>query len=145
MNAQKPKIYFFISTICVVVASIMISLIQFASVDGTKTQKIFSLVIAIVFWLSFACSQLFFWLIDFNRKKVGFGNGYKIGLISFFQNKEAKIADLSMIIFAFLVIILLFFRVDSGFIVTVSVALLFLSFIMHCYLNGKNYRYIYSL
>ncbi len=146
MNIKKSKLYFCISSAFIVIASIMIALIQFVGIDGTKEQKTFSLIIAITFWVSLVCSQVFFWLVSFNRRKTQTEkNKAKIGLISFFQNKEAKIADLSMIFFAIVVIFLIIFNVDSGFLVTASVALLFLSFFMHCYLNSRNYKFIKNI
>ncbi len=142
MSLQKPKLYFYISTMFVVVAAVMLVLIQFVEVDGTKFQMVFPMVIAAVFWLSVICSQVFMCLVNISRKKAKYNDDSKIGLISFFKNKEAMVADIALMVFAVEVVLLFIFKVNSGFIVTVSVALLFLSFFMHCYLNGKNYRYI---
>lgn len=65
----------------------------------------------------------------------------QFGLICFFQNKEAKIADIAMFVVIICFIITKIFT-DSFYWLFIFLALFVFSFGMHCMLNGKNYIYL---
>ena len=70
-----------------------------------------------------------------------YANTKRIGIIQFFTNKSAMIADIVMIIS---LIVLIIVRVLKGNIILsfILIALFVFSFGMHCMLNGINYIYI---
>lgn len=67
--------------------------------------------------------------------------GKRCGLIRFFQNKEASIADIGMLI-CLVGFILAELCEGMLFLAFVFLALFVFSFGMHCVLNGINYRYM---
>lgn len=70
-----------------------------------------------------------------------YGNDKQIGLIHFFQNKEAIIMDISMLLSAVFFIIVKIFNVNI-FLLYIFFSIFIFTFGMHCMLNGKNYKYI---
>ena len=103
------------------------------------------------------CSGAAFWIgligtifmaLKINRSRKGsyrfnelFGNRKQLGLIHFFQNTEAMIMDVTMVIS---LIVLIIARLCSANlqIIYVIIAVFVFSFGMHCMLNGMNYKYI---
>ena len=103
------------------------------------------------------CSGAAFWIgligtiymaLKINRSRKGsyrfnelFGNRKQLGLIHFFQNTEAMIMDVTMVIS---LIVLIIARLCSANlqIIYVIIAVFVFSFGMHCMLNGINYKYI---
>ncbi len=65
----------------------------------------------------------------------------QLGLISFFKNREAVIADITMFTSIFCFIIARFCS-DNLYLMFIFLALFIFSFGMHCMLNGKNYIYL---
>ncbi|MBE6640907.1 MAG: hypothetical protein E7619_04900 [Ruminococcaceae bacterium] len=99
-----------------------------------------------VFWLSLGGTVFSALVINRARKRCDAFcaddsdmNG--LGLISFFKNKEAKIADISMFA-AFAGVIVTLFLIKNVYAFFIFLGLLVFFFGMHCMLNGKNYAYI---
>ncbi len=65
----------------------------------------------------------------------------QLGLICFFKNKEAKIADIAMFISIICFIVVKICR-GNLYLQFVLLAMFVFSFGMHCMLNGKNYFYL---
>ena len=64
------------------------------------------------------------------------------GILNFGSNRMATIFDCAMIASMLVVALEMVFRVESQWLVMISLAMLFLSFNLHCILNGTNYRYL---
>ena len=107
-----------------------------------------SLLIAtgIVFWFSLMMAYALFTFVNFRRrrfqKKKNKGSKRAVGLIRFFSNTPAKIADIAMVV-SFLLFLLFSIFTDSYFIY-IFLAITVFAFQMHCVLNGENYLYINS-
>ena len=65
----------------------------------------------------------------------------QLGLISFFKNKEAKVADIAMFA-SCICFIVTRICTDNLYWLFIFLALFVFSFGMHCMLNGKNYIYL---
>ncbi len=65
----------------------------------------------------------------------------RVGLISFFQNREATIADISMFV-SIVCFIVTRICMDNIYWLFVFLATFVFSFGMHCMLNGKSYIYL---
>ena len=107
-----------------------------------------SLLIAtgIVFWLSLVIAYALFIFVNFRRKqflkKRNKEKKSAIGLLRFFSNTPAKIADIATVV-GFLLFLIFSIFTDSYFIY-VFLAITVFAFQMHCVLNGENYLYINS-
>ena len=70
--------------------------------------------------------------------------GFGLGIMSFFKNKEAVVADIVLFISVILLGIILWMNVKIGWLIIGDVSFLVLSFNLHCILNGRNYRLLKS-
>lgn len=80
--------------------------------------------------------------IVFGKKQTKEDKQPKLGLISFFKNGFATLADLLMAISLIGLIVSMILSNSSGYICYIFLALLAFSFCMHCILNGKIYYQI---
>ena len=103
------------------------------------------------------CSGASFWVgligtiymaLRINRNRKGsyrfnelFGNRKQLGLIHFFQNTEALIVDVAMVISLITLIVARLCSANLQ-VIYVIIAVFVFSFGMHCMLNGMNYKYI---
>lgn len=70
-----------------------------------------------------------------------FGNQKQLGVIHFFQNTEATIADITMFV-SIVTFIIAKIWISEIIVSFILLAICIFSFGMHCMLNGINYRYI---
>lgn len=125
----------------------------FVSFDEGLIQAIIAYTLAGLFWLSFGVEIVLWFFTSQVRKQIenrGLKKSRKlrrakIGLISFFKNREALINDIVFILSIIAVVLLIFFKYYSGWIFLISLVLLFLTFNYHCIFNGKNYRFLKAL
>lgn len=99
-----------------------------------------------VFWIGLIGTILMALKINSRRKtsyrfNEAFGNQKQLGLIHFFQNRQALIVDIAMIISIIALIIAKGCYANLQ-VVYVIIAVFIFSFGMHCMLNGVNYKYI---
>lgn len=145
----RIKVYFLISVVAVAVSSLQILCIPFVSLDGTSFQKTTAYILATVFWLCFIlelcmirmCTSERKWL---EHKKIRFRALLQArhGLISFAKTIPGTVADVVMFLSLIAVIIAAWTKIQSQWLVLALVTVLYLSFHLHCLMNGKNYRYI---
>lgn len=103
---------------------------------------------AAVFWLGVIFQQVFFWIGNAGRKKmeqkvfrVKRGGKGALGIICFGSNRKATICDCVMFASIIAVVLEIAFSAKQDWLIMISLVALFLSFNLHCVLNGKNYRY----
>lgn len=153
MLKKKYKLFFSLSFICFIISGISILCVPITNVYGNGISKVMVYVVACVFWIGIICGFVLFFKADSLRKVIGRKNrrnnivissGSRIGAISFFRNKEAGVSDAFLFASVILFAILTIFRIEIEWLIIISAALLFLSFSLHCFFNGKNYRYIKS-
>ncbi len=147
---KKFRRSFYLSVVCVIISSLALLCIPSTDINGVGTKKVLAYVTAAVFWLSLFISQIFFWSANSKRKiierelkkrKIKTINS-KPGLVSFFKNKPAITADAGLFFSAVLLAITTCFHLKNEWLIIGCVFLLFLTFNLHCLLNGKNYKYI---
>lgn len=153
MLMKKYKLFFNLSFICFIISGISILCVPITNVYGNGISKVMVYVVACVFWIGVICGFVLFFKADSLRKvierkdrrnNIVIYSGSRIGAISFFRNKEAVLCDALLFASAMLFAILTIFKIDMEWLIIISAALLFLSFNLHCFVNGKNYRYIKS-
>ena len=143
------NLYFLISILLAVIPAVLIMCIPLVSLEGSGPQKIGAYIMAATFWLCVIlelwmtrmCSSERKWL---ERRKVRsrtLTQAYP-GIISFIKTREGLIADVIMFVSLIAVIVIAWIQVGSQWVILSCVSVLYLSFNMHCLLNGKNYRYI---
>ena len=143
---KKYKLFFSLSFICFIISGISILCVPITNVYGNGISKVMVYVVACVFWIGIICGFVLFFKADSLRKVIGRKNrrnnivissGSRIGAISFFRNKEAGVSDAFLFASVILFAILTIFRIEIEWLIIISAALLFLSFSLHCFFNGK--------
>lgn len=142
--------YFRISILLVIISSVLILCIPFVDIDGTGIQKGLAYIIATAFWLCIILELPIIWLcstkrkwLEKCRKEQGIAvSQFKPGVVSFMKTREGRIADIVMFASLITVIVIVCTQLKVQWLILSSVSVLYLSFNLHCLLNGKNYRYI---
>ena len=141
---------FWLAIICCALSGMVLCCIPFINLNGSSTQKTNLYIFGGLFWIGIILEQLFFWRTNSLRKKAEGENGEntyslssksRIGIFSFFQNIEAIICDIVLILSAVLVVLSVVLQIKEQWLIIVSIVLLFLSLNLHCFFNGKNYLY----
>ncbi|MCM1115505.1 MAG: hypothetical protein NC397_08435 [Clostridium sp.] len=121
--------------------SLMLSLVVDFKADGIKS--LLSYIAAAVFWVSIVVG----WILQvasylFVKKNINFR--CLPGIIKFFSNKLALIADVAMFA-AFIVCIICLLCNVAVWLQLLFISLFVFAFQMHIVMNSKNFKYIYSL
>lgn len=143
------NLYFLISVLLAVIPAVLILCIPLVSLEGSGFQKAGAYIISAVFWL---CVILELWMVRMCNSERLWLERRKVrsrmlaqagpGVISFIKTREGLIADVIMFVSLIAVIVIAWIQVRSQWVILSCVSVLYLSFNMHCLLNGKNYRYI---
>ena len=134
---KKFRILFALCLIAAAVGTLSLFLIMFSSGFSTEENRsLFHRILGIVFWASFVIELILFYNVDLQRKIISVIEGYSIeygkaGIFSFKKNKFGKTADAVMII-----------SVHARSAVVLCTGSLYLSTVMHCIFNGKNFRFL---
>lgn len=114
--------------------------------DGGITP--FAFAAGLMFWVSLLLGLITQGVLS-HRRKVWYANhnsraaaARKIGLISWFKNRYAAIADVMTLLSLVATVVVYVLTDGVGYICYVMAFLLVFSFCMHCILNGKNFYYV---
>lgn len=143
VGQKKILKYTFIAFLVLISVSLLLMPIS----NGTEeSNRILTICAGLFFWLGLMGTLTMALVINRNRKidkkfKKEFPKLKQLGIIHFFQNKYACIADVAMFIS------LVGFLISELWINVLFVSFFFLavfvfSFGMHCMLNGINYKYL---
>ncbi len=133
-----------------VLESLLILIIPLVGLEGTTAQKVFSFIIAALFWGSIVAEIIMVVLTSKERRYMEkqkyrsrvLGRS-RPGALNFFKNRESVIADVILIISIVAIVVLVWKNINNPpWLITGSVAALLLSINLHCIFNGKNYRYL---
>lgn len=134
------------SVLCSFLSSVPIVLIPVAK--GNEDNKVFAVMIPIIFWLGLAGEQFFIWRANFYRKKLQQANGRypkrirgRPGVISFFMTPEGMAADLLFLVSLIVFVVIALLHKGESVLQFILIFCLILSFRLHCTFNGINYRY----
>lgn len=148
---QKLKFLYFCSLGSFLASSLSLIFVLLIDLDGEILDRIFSYMVAAIFWLGILIGIVFLGfaikqkniLIKKLKKNINRIPVFKnIGIISFFRNKFASVADVFLVLMIILLIVLVIFKVNIEWLIILNVVFLYFSVILHSFFNGKNYRYI---
>lgn len=142
-------IWLWISIISFLLLSLSFMLMPIESEDSFEGLSKFSLVAGIMFWISLVAGIVTQIVLVHRRKKWYVANRVKrgqfqqkIGIISFFRNAYAIMADIVAILSLIGLIIAMVATHGTGYICYILVSVFVFAFCMHCILNGKVYYYV---
>lgn len=144
MKMKKQKYMFWISTLGFFVMSLsLLFMYQDILYIGMPIREV---IASIVFWVMLIIGilvQIMLYISmresiksDFATKKR------KIGLICFFSNRYAAVADLLMIVSMIILIISFILTDASNYFNYIILSVFVFSFSMHCVLNGRKFYYM---
>ena len=140
-------IWFAISVVSFLLLAVSFLLMPIGETDGGLTT--YSIIAGVMFWSSLVLGTASQMILSHRRKMWYVINkvrrarhSRKIGLISFFENVYAGIADVTFIISLIGLVVVLIVTQGTGYICYILMAALVFSFAMHCILNGKIYYHI---
>ncbi len=132
-------------------SALALAIMPFITLDGSAVQKGVATVIALMFWLGLVGEILFFVLADkqckmieqrlIKKRRRSFKD-VRIGIISFFTEPEAVVADAIAILSLIALILLSVLQVTNEGLMIAVLVTFYISFHLHCFLNGKNYKYL---
>lgn len=138
------------------ISSFSLILVPFSDYDGSAFNVVTAIIAGVLFWLFLILGYLVFAGIAKHRKVYEkkatssnkgrlsrADNKKKPGIVCFFSNKFAMIADIVLIAsFILTLVMVLFIPQTPQVIQIILISLLLFSLHMHCVLNGINFRYI---
>lgn len=148
---KKYQSFLCISVIGCLISGLSLLFIPMVDLEGTTQQKIFALILAALFWIGMIVEIVFFVLADkqcnmIEDRLIKEGSksfkGTKIGVISFFTCKEAMVADVLTGLSLIAIILMIILKVTNDWLFVIVAVIFFFSFNLHCFLNGRNYKYI---
>ena len=113
--------------------------------DYKSTQAI-RIICGMFFWGCLVLEQVFFWRADRMMKaadgKQAARTRGKPGILALPTDPVGKIVDGAFLLFLIVLLVCMLFQWGETVLQYVCVCILVLSFRLHCFLDGKNYRYI---
>ncbi len=151
MNILKKYRFYLLASLCACfVSAVSLAVIPFSDLDTTGVSRVLAYVSAAVFWAGLSAEIIFYILAHrscSSIEKVLEQNGSKtlknqrMGLITFFSCKEACVVDILCIVSLLTAAIMIIFNLNYSFFTVVLIAFI-ISFNLHCFFNGKNYKYL---
>lgn len=146
---QNYVILFYLFLSMPIIASLVLLFIPMVQIQGQGIQKVFAYVVPIIFWGSVLSEGICLLKINSLRKQIMLLRAFKekkafqkrIGLISFFKNKEALIIDVVLFVSAVAEAIFSILQLRSEWLHIVCISIIFMSLNLHGILNGINYSY----
>ena len=145
-SLRRIKRLFWIAVVFLSLMAGSILLMPLATKIGEENRSIL-LGVGLAFWLSMIAGYFFVYVANrerkwFIRKKLDgdVGMGCRPGVITFFDNVLATVADVVMIASFLLLIGVSFTELKYEYISYVLLSLLIFSLNMHCLLNGRIYK-----
>ncbi len=146
---MKNDLWLGISIFGFLAMSVSFVLMPLESAIQVNNVSIYVLIAGLVFWVSLVIGIVGQAMLTWRRNRWHKKNPKKrcrlqrrIGLITFFSNFLALIADVLCGISLIALIVLLMVTNGAGFICYILLALFTFAFSMHCILNGKNYYFV---
>lgn len=146
---QVDSIWLGFSIIFFLMLSVSFLLMPLGNEASTESISLYTLIAGLMFWISIIMGIITQCVLAYRRKNWQAIHRIKkarvaqrIGLISFFKNSYAAIADAATILSLIGLVIVMIATQGSGYICYVCISLFVFSFSMHCILNGKVFYYV---
>lgn len=140
---RKHSVLFGTSIICSVLSSL--SLLAAILVNSEGKNKEILIAFGLIFWVGLILEQVLFWRanhimrIAITRDKRRIRG--KPGIISLSTYMEGLVVDAVFIIALITFIVCIAFGLGESLMQYIFICLMVLSFRLHCFLNGRNYKY----
>ncbi len=120
-----------------------------AYVRQESLHQLLTYIAGAVFWCSCVLEHLLFWManagcrnIARRLKKSGKRSAIPVGFVSFFKTPKGTAADVTLFLSAAAMLLMMWQRIHTGWILTAVLAAVYLTLNLHCLYNGRNYRFM---
>ena len=132
---KNPFRLLIVSIIFLSISAISIALIPLYNLLGNAKTNPISYIGTALLWIGIIGGYVA--LFMFIRKHRGLRTKGRIGVITFFRNRYASIADVVLVIALVLIVVLALLRTGSMVIYSLLFGIVFLFFNLHCIFNGR--------
>lgn len=140
---MKKNIKHPVGVFLVIMLSILASSACILAVPAAHNRHGLTMLCSGIFWAGMAAGYgVLFYVNAVRRRSTDTASGHRAGIISFFRNTPARIADISGLVCIILLIISFSAEPMEGYLQFVLFFLIVFLFHMHCILNGENYRFL---
>lgn len=140
---KKHSVFFHMALICSMVSSL--SLLAAIMVNSEGKNKEILLVFGILFWIGLILEQIFFWNANRIMKNAPAKDKRHVrgkpGICSLSTYTEGLIADMIFVASLVALIVCMIAGLGETVLQYVLICFVVLSFRLHCFLNGRNYKY----
>ena len=140
---RKHTVLFGISVVCSVISSL--SLMSAILVNSEGKNKEILIAFGLVFWIGLILEQILFWRADHLMKIAITKDSHRIcgkpGIIALSRCIEGIVVDTVFIISLIAFIVCIAFGLGEALMQYIFICLMVLMFRLHCFLNGRNYKY----
>lgn len=133
-KCEVPKL----SLVMLTITSIVIACTSFANYNEDGFNKVFSLFLTVTLWVSLLLGYISMFLFYKNKRICNFKG--RVGIISFFSNRYAAIADACLILTVILLIVFIVINLKNSLIYSLIFGALFFTLNLHCVFNGKTFN-----
>lgn len=152
MNKDKTLMKFVV--ISLAISSFSLLLVMFGDYNGNALNKAIAVLTGVLFWGFLIIGYVILGIISGHRKtyerknradlgrKANRDANKRPGIICFFSNQKAIIADIVMIVSFIINLIFMFIPSVNQVVAVIFIAIFAFAVHMHCVLNGVNFRYI---
>ncbi|MBR6780404.1 MAG: hypothetical protein IKM24_05235 [Clostridia bacterium] len=152
MNVLKRyQIFLILSVGGCLISGLAFGLIPLVEPDSSVLHRVLSILIALLFWLGLICEFVFFAIANkcckmieaklVQKRRKSFTKS-RAGIITFFSSPEATVVDVFAFITLIAFVLMIVLQVSAEWLIVLVAVLFYYSFTMHCFLNGKNYKYL---
>ena len=140
---RKHTFLFCTSVACSVVSSLSLMAAMLVNSEG-KNKEIL-ITFALLFWIGLVLEQILFWKANQLMKNALTKDRRRIrggpGIISLSTYMEGFVVDILFVISLISLIVCIAFGFGETLMQYIFICLMVLSFRLHCFLNGRNYKY----
>ncbi len=126
--------YFICANIAILLSTAALMCIPICTVNATGREKLFSVGVGLVFWAGVFSTIFFDWRCRVLLKKFGKKNKRRK---RFAENKYTRVIDSGLGISVLCFILIVIFNVQNDWLVMTDIAMLFMTFSLHCLYSGK--------
>lgn len=140
-NHTIDRIWLYASIICYLLMSLSFLAMPANILPNGWSEELCMRIAGISFW-SFLLLGIVSQVVCSVRRRRWGGQKHRVGLICFFQNKWAAVADVAMFLSLIGLVVAMIATDSRGYLCYIFISLFVFSFCMHCICNGKNFNHI---
>jgi len=142
MIQKKYVKYFIAANIAVLLSTAALMCVPVCVINARGWEKVFSICVGLAFWSGVFGACFFDWrcrrlLKKYGKKSKNTSFFSRPNIFRFAENKYTLVIDIGMVIAVLCFLVILLFKIWNDWFVMIDIAMMFLTFGMHCIYSGK--------